>query len=218
MRDCLRILLMLVVGVAVGCDCGIEPAAVPTQPAATDPATPVLQPCYGWYQTHGDEASQVVVTKLTIPGVFSEKVNEIRVARYMRVDADGVTQLPPQMYFGMTNAHGRNEKGGFGYGGAINVVDDEEHADAVLLEVSYYWTTKDQVQGELKERVSVKIGAPLDVKLPGDCRLHVSWRPVPGSRPESPAVGRPAGDLNETGINMNKKSDSPPSRFTAYDE
>jgi hypothetical protein len=111
--------------------------------------------------------------------VFGEKTDETRIARYVRIGADGLMQLPPEMYFGMSNADGGNEKGGFGYGGAINVIEDEEHDDAVVLDVSYYWTTPDQIRGQLKEKVPAKIGAPLDVQLPGGCRLQVSWRAVP---------------------------------------
>jgi len=167
---------------AVGCTDLPEPRSASTLPAAArQPAAIVAQPRYGWYQTRGDDASQVLVTKLSIPGLPEEVIEEIRIARYVRIDADGLTQFPPEMILGMAYADGGNEKGGFGYGGGVNVVEDDEHDDAIILDVSYYWTTPDQVKGRVDERVPAKIGLPLDVQLPGGCRLQVSWRPVPRS-------------------------------------
>ena len=119
----------------------------------------------------------MLLTKLTIPGVFEGKTDEFRIARYARFDSDGMPQLPPSRIFGNRGyADGGNEKGGFGFGGGIDINEDEEHEDVVVLTVNYYWTTPDQVKGYLNEEVSAKIGAPLDVKLPGGCRLQVSWR------------------------------------------
>jgi hypothetical protein len=104
---------------------------------------------------------------------------------YVRVDADGLMQLPPEMYFGI-----RTENGGFGYGGSINVIDDEEHDDAVVLDVSYYWKTPDQVRGQLKENVPTKIGVPLDVQLSAGSRLQATWREVPRPSEAGSGAGR----------------------------
>ncbi len=139
-------------------------------------------PHFGWYQTLDEEPDYLLVTKLTIPDVFNEQVQEIRVRRYMRIDANGAAQFPPRQYFGGENSDGHNEKGGFGYGGAINIVDDPadgpEADDSTLLDVGYDWTTSDQMRGHLKEKVPVKVGVPLDIALKKGCRLSVRWQKV----------------------------------------
>lgn len=184
MRTSPLIVLLLLGGTSGGCE-RTESAQQPTQPAAqTQPATRAAYPRYGWYQTLGDEATQLLIAKLTIPGVFvpgvlGEQAVQIRLARYIRIDAEGWKQLPPLRYFGRTNADGRNEKGGFGFGGSIDVSQDEADDDAVIIEINYSWKTPDQDRGKLTENVPARVGVPLDAQLPGGGRLQVSWQELP---------------------------------------
>jgi hypothetical protein len=185
----MRFTVLIAIGCAmIGCDTQKPGAPAPTPPASSSPsaapkATTASQPRHGWFQVQSGKASHILVTELTIPGVFKGKTKEIPLARYEKFDADGMMQFAPERVFAIENADGHNKKGGFGYGGGIGVFDDEDMEDAIILNVSYYWTTSDQVRGELKEKVRARIGIPLDVTLPGGCRLQVSWR-VEGGEPK----------------------------------
>lgn len=177
----MRNVVIVVIGcLLVGCGAPTLPSKACTQVTSTVESAAIVTPLrYGWYQTHGDEASHVMVTKLSIPDVFQDRTEEIHVARYVYEDAEGIIHFPPESYYKSAHAAGRNARGGFGYGGGVNVICFEPHDDAVTLQVNYYWTTADQVKGTLKESVLVKIGAPLDVQLSGGSRLQVTWRALP---------------------------------------
>lgn len=173
MRSLMHILLAWLPVVMDCCACAPTANRVTREPVTLGGA-----PRYGWYQVYDGMPTHIVIAKLTIPDLLDEKVYEIPVARYVRLDAEGLLHLAPEMHSRCECADGANEKGGFGYVGSISVWDDESDDDALILRVYYFWTTPNQVRGELSQEVPVKVGSAADVQLPAGCRLQVAWRPA----------------------------------------
>ena len=172
-------LLLILFSAVIGCaDRSEEPnAATQAEPVIPLQGSSKLQQ-YGWYQTNRDEASHLLIATLSIPDVFQDQVEEFTIAKFEMIDQSGMIQLLPSSGYQLASADGHNEKGGFGYTGGINLLSDTDKAsgDSVRLEVAYSWTTPGQASGTLDEEVSVVIGESLDLQLPNNCRLQISWR------------------------------------------
>jgi hypothetical protein len=112
--------------------------------------------------------------------MFDDKVLEIPVKRYLRVDADGNLQLPPGLSGSIESADGRNGKGGFGYNGGIDLQSDEANQsdDAVVFDLNYSWTTPAQVGGSVHETVRAKVGVPVSIQLSDGRKFSAAWRMV----------------------------------------
>ena len=80
------------------------------------------------------------------------------------------------MVGGSTFADGQNAKRGFGWGGGLDIVDDEGDDSTLVISLHFYWTTPDRAEGKIDKKLSVKIGVPAEVELPSGCRLRVSWK------------------------------------------
>lgn len=136
------------------------------------------QPRFSWYRSSKSDANQIVIVRMTIPGVFTDSTVEIPVARYMRSDSQGEMLFPPNSGRIIRAADGHNKKGGFGFVGGVNVLSNESDDDSITFEVHYSWTTPEQLMGEIDEKVAVKVGDRFEAKFPHGSRIHVSWRPA----------------------------------------
>jgi hypothetical protein len=134
---------------------------------------PAATSALGTIQWRGvqDNPERAIVARVTIPNVLSERPFLVPVRRFRQEDGLAAGQGAA----GSVLADGSNEKGGFGYGGAVRVIDGEGDENTIVLEVDFYWTTGEQVKGKLKENVTVKIGEAAHKELRGGASMDVAW-------------------------------------------
>lgn len=71
-------------------------------------------------------------------------------------------------------ADGHNKKGGFGYGGGVNIDDLDD--DKIAFKVRYDWTTSERLKGKIDEQLIVRVGQAVDAQLSDNCRIRIDWR------------------------------------------
>ncbi len=122
-----------------------------------------------WCEVQPGEGTLLLITRLTIPGIFNEKVRAISLAR--RGLSEGYTFAPFET--------GTGSRGGGGYSGSIRVkqeLDGEKAPDGfVQLELNYSWTSRID-SGFIDQVVELRIGEPAELDLKHGRRLTVQWR------------------------------------------
>ena len=132
---------------------------------------------YGWVQT-SESPNLLAEVRLTIPGVFADKVIKIGVKRLVREENGTYVPGVWPTYSGGSVSDGVNEKGGFGASCFLSIKnDDDDPTDwSVVLKIDCSWTTPDQVRGSLNDKVKLRVGVPTKRELPDGAQVTVTWQ------------------------------------------